>query len=168
MAAVISHPLPVVRPMRMEDLKSVMSVERAAYNYPWTEEILRDCLRVGYYCVVCEINGLVVAHGIMSYGVRECHILNVCVHPEFQRKRIATQLIQYLLETARWKGAGVAFLEVRISNTGASNLYKKLGFSEIGIRKNYYPARSGREDALILTLELADYKHGTFKSEGAG
>lgn len=157
MVAVISSPIPVVRPMRTDDLKSVMAVERAAYNYPWTEAILKDCMRVGYYCVVYEINGLVVAHGIMSFGVRECHILNVCVHPEFQRKGIATQIIQYLLETARWKSADIAFLEVRISNEGAFELYKQLGFSEIGVRKNYYPARLGREDALILSLELSAY-----------
>jgi len=146
--------------MRTEDLDSVMVVERAAYTYPWTEAILKDCLRVGYYCVVCEIDGLVVAHGIMSFGVRECHILNVCVHPDYQRRGVATQLIQYLLETSRWKGADVAFLEVRITNDGACKLYKRLGFSEIGVRKNYYPARSGREDALILSLELSRYGQG--------
>lgn len=148
--------------MRSDDLGTVMAVERAAYNYPWTEAILKDCMRVGYYCVVCEINNLVVAHGIMSFGVRECHILNVCVHPQFQRKGIATQLICYLLETSRWKGADIAFLEVRISNEGACNLYKQLGFSEIGVRKNYYPASSGREDALILSLELSAYSQKNF------
>lgn len=157
MVAVISRPLPVVRPMRNEDLRSVMAVERAAYNYPWTEGILKDCMRVGYYCVVCEVNGLVVAHGIMSFGVRECHILNVCVHPEFQRKGIATMLIHYLLETAKWKSADIAFLEVRVSNEGACSLYKQMGFTEIGVRKNYYPAKNKREDALILSLELATY-----------
>jgi ribosomal-protein-alanine N-acetyltransferase len=157
LVAVIKRPLPVIRPMRSEDIRSVMVVERAAYNYPWTEVILKDCLRVGYYCVVCEVNGLVVAHGIMSFGVRECHILNVCVHPDFQRNGIATQLIQYLLETAKWKRADIAFLEVRISNEGACKLYKHLGFAEIGIRKNYYPAKTGREDALILSLELSTY-----------
>jgi len=154
MSAVISESQPVYRPMRWEDLPRVMEVETVAYEFPWTEGIFRDCMRVGYYCVVCELDDEVVGHGIMSLGVGECHLLNICIHPDYQQQGLGSSLISYLLDVARWKKARIAFLEVRVSNLGAHNLYTKLGFSEIGLRKNYYPGPQGREDALILTLEL--------------
>lgn len=155
MSAVFSDALPVMRPMRFEDLEEVMLAECAAYDHPWTRGIFEDCLRVGYYCVVCEIDGRVIGHGVMSLGVGECHLLNISIHPEFQRRHLGRQLVSYLLDMARWKKARVAFLEVRVSNTPAFKLYSALGFNEIGVRHQYYPAINGeREDALILALDL--------------
>ncbi|MBE9515573.1 MAG: ribosomal protein S18-alanine N-acetyltransferase [Proteobacteria bacterium] len=155
MSAVVSQDIPVMRPLRSEDLKHVIQVETAAYEQPWTPAIFRDCLRVGYYCVVVELSGKIVGHGIMSLGVGECHLLNICIHPDFQGQSLGTALINYLLDVARWKKARIAFLEVRVSNERAHRLYQQLGFEEIGIRKNYYPnGKSAREDARILTLEL--------------
>ncbi|MDH5631920.1 MAG: ribosomal protein S18-alanine N-acetyltransferase [Gammaproteobacteria bacterium] len=155
MSAVVSQDIPILRPLRSEDLRRVIEVENAAYEYPWTPGIFRDCLRVGYYCVVVELNGQVIGHGIMSVGVGECHLLNLCVHPDHQGCGLGTTLINYLLDVARWKSARIAFLEVRVSNEKAYRLYRNIGFEEIGIRKNYYPAVNGkREDARILTLEL--------------
>ncbi len=117
--------------------------------------IFRDCIRVGYYCVVVELGDEIVGHGIMSIGVGECHLLNLCIHPDYQGRGLGTILINYLLDVARWKKARIAFLEVRLSNARAFRLYRHLGFEEIGIRKNYYPAGEKlREDARILTLEL--------------
>lgn len=154
MSAVVSDSLPVYRPMHREDLPTVLAVEAAAYEHPWTEGIFGDCMRVGYYCVVCEVDGDIVGHGIMSLGVGECHLLNICIHPDYQQQGLGTCMINYLLDVARWKKIKIAFLEVRVSNLGAHNLYTKLGFTEIGLRKNYYPGFRDREDALILTLEL--------------
>jgi len=154
MSAVVFEPLPVLRPMRQQDLPAVLEVERAAYDHPWSENIFQDCLRVGYYCVVCDFDGSIVGHGIMSLGVGECHLLNICIHPDYQRRRLGNQLVNYLLDLARWKKIRMAFLEVRVSNQAAYKLYTKLGFDEIGVRKNYYPSPSGREDALILALDL--------------
>lgn len=154
MSAVVSESLPIFRPMHGKDLGKVLDVEEFAYEFPWTESIFRDCMRVGYYCVVCEVDEEIVGHGIMSVGVGECHLLNICIHPDHQQNGLGTSMINYLLDVARWKKVKIAFLEVRVSNLGAHNLYFKLGFSEIGLRKNYYPGPQGREDALILTLEL--------------
>ena len=154
MSAVVFEPLPVLRPMRQQDLPAVLEVERAAYDHPWSENIFQDCLRVGYYCVVCDFDGRIVGHGIMSLGVGECHLLNICIHPDYQRRRLGNQLVNYLLDLARWKKIRMAFLEVRVSNQAAYKLYTKLGFDEIGVRKNYYPSPRGREDALILALDL--------------
>lgn len=154
MSAVISNPMPILRPMHNDDLAAVLKVERSAYEFPWTEDILRDCMRVGYYCVVCEIKSEIVGHGIMSFGVGECHLLNICIHPDQQSNGFGTYLVNYLLDLAIWKKVRVVFLEVRVSNSRAQKLYTRMGFNEIGVRKNYYPAEGSHEDAIILAKEL--------------
>lgn len=153
-AAVVATDRPRLRPMREADVNAVLQVERSAYEFPWTRTIFRDCLRVGYYCFVYETSVGLVGHGIVSVVGEECHVLNVCVHPEYQRRGLGRALVNFLLMFARRKGAKVALLEVRVSNVGAYRLYTQLGFDEIGIRKDYYPARHGREDAIILARDL--------------
>ncbi len=154
MSAVVSAIKPILRPMLKSDLRGVMEVERAAYQFPWSVSIFRDCLRMGYHCYVYQALAGLAGHGIMSIGAAECHFLNICIHPDYQRSGLGRKLVDHLLEIARRKGVRVALLEVRISNTAAYRLYISLGFDEIGIRKNYYPARVGREDAIILAKEL--------------
>jgi ribosomal-protein-alanine N-acetyltransferase len=153
-AALVSPDRPRLRPMRETDLNAVIEVERASYEFPWTRAIFRDCVRVGYYCFVYQAPTGLVGHGIMSVGAEECHLLNICVHPDYQRQGLGRELIHFLLLLARRKRVQVALLEVRISNVGAYKLYTQLGFDEIGIRKDYYPARHGREDAIILARDL--------------
>jgi len=154
MSAVIKPSLPIIRPMEIMDIKQVMKVELAAYEFPWTPNIFRDCLRVGYYCCVIENAGDLVGHAVMSYAVGECHILNVCIHPEYQRQGLGRRVIERLLEVGQQNAVRIAFLEVRLSNTGAYRLYEDLGFTEVGIRKEYYPAVNGREDAMILAYDM--------------
>jgi ribosomal-protein-alanine N-acetyltransferase len=141
--------------MTGHDLKAVMEVENSSYEFPWTLPIFRDCLRVGCYCFVYETpeHGI-IGHGIISVGAGECHILNVCIHPDRQRQGLGEGMVLFLLDFACKKKARVALLEVRISNAAAYKLYSKLGFDEVGIRKSYYPARYGREDAIILARDL--------------
>jgi ribosomal-protein-alanine N-acetyltransferase len=153
-AAVLSPDRPRLRPMRDADLHAVIEVERSAYEFPWTRSIFRDCLRVGYQCFVYQAPTGLAGHGIMSVGADECHLLNICVHPDYQRQGLGRALIHFLLLLARRKRVQVALLEVRVSNVGAYKLYTQLGFDEIGVRKDYYPARSGREDAIILARDL--------------
>ncbi|WP_295405897.1 ribosomal protein S18-alanine N-acetyltransferase [uncultured Thiocystis sp.] len=143
-----------LRPMRDEDLAAVGAVERAAYAHPWSDEIFRDCLRVGYCCWVGEMDQDIVAHGIMSVAVGECHIFNLCVHPRCQRRGLGRALLRHLLSLALKRKADTAFLEVRASNSGARALYASEGFCEIGTRRKYYPAGKGREDATVLAREL--------------
>lgn len=154
MSAVVSISEPRLRPMQEADVSAVLEIERAAYEFPWTRAIFRDCLRVGYICFVYEgVRGL-LGHGIMSLAAGECHLLNICIHPQCQRRGLGRALVAYLLELARLRQATVALLEVRMSNRAAYNLYIKMGFDEVGMRKAYYPARSGREDAIILARDL--------------
>lgn len=138
----------------MADLDAVMEIESRAYDFPWTEGIFRDCLRVGYCCWCYEIDGLIQGYGVMSVAAGESHILNISVRPESQRQGIGSKLMKHFLQLARRHDADTVMLEVRPSNKLAIKLYEKLGFNEIGVRRNYYPAHQGREDALLLALSL--------------
>jgi ribosomal-protein-alanine N-acetyltransferase len=99
-------------------------------------------------------SNLNVGHGILSIAAGESHLLNVCVHPDFQGHGFGRILVEHVLERARAGKASTIFLEVRPSNVAACELYDKLGFNEVGIRENYYPSKGGREDALVLAKEL--------------
>lgn len=143
-----------LRPMGPLDIEPVLLCERAAYEFPWSGDIFRDCLRVGYNCWVAECRHRVVGHGVMSLGAGECHVLNLCVHPRWQGLGLGRRLLRRLLALALTKGADTAFLEVRKSNHLARRLYASEGFCEIGERRGYYPARVGREDAVVLARAL--------------
>ena len=138
----------------MADLDAVMEIESSAYDFPWTQGIFRDCLRVGYCCWCYEIDGLIQGYGVMSVAAGESHILNISVRPESRRQGIGSKLMKHFLQLARRHDADTVMLEVRPSNKLAIKLYEKLGFNEIGVRRNYYPAHQGREDALLLALSL--------------
>lgn len=144
-----------VRRMSVNDLPAVLEIERQAYQFPWSEGIFRDCMRVGYRCFAgTDLRGDVRGYALLSVAVGEAHILNLCVHPDYRRMRIASLMLDAIVHQARGENAESVFLEVRPSNKGAIKLYESYGFRRIGRRKNYYPAPSGREDALLLALFL--------------
>lgn len=143
-----------LRPLVADDLEAIMEIERRAYRFPWTAGIFRDCLRVGYCCWCYERDGRIDGYGVMSVAAGESHILNLTVRPEAQRQGIGVRLMRHFLQLARRHNADMVMLEVRPSNTPAVRLYEKMGFNEIGRRRNYYPASEGREDALLLALSL--------------
>ena len=143
-----------VRRMQLTDLPDVLRNERRGYTHPWTEGIFRDCLGNGQECWLLMSSDQNVGHGILSVAAGESHLLNVCVHPDFQGHGFGRILVEHLLERARKGEASTIFLEVRPSNVAACELYDKLGFNEVGIRENYYPSNVGREDALVLAKEL--------------
>ncbi|MGJ0490661.1 ribosomal protein S18-alanine N-acetyltransferase [Methylobacter sp.] len=142
-----------IRRMAVSDLPSVAAIEKKGYQFPWGEDIFRDCLKARYECWVCEERDKVLGYCIASIAVGEAHVLNLCVDPAEQGQGIGRKLLENLIESARGR-AETVFLEVRPSNTVAIALYENMGFNEIGIRKGYYPAENGREDALMLALEL--------------
>jgi ribosomal-protein-alanine N-acetyltransferase len=149
---------PVVRPMREADVAEVIGIERSSYQFPWTEGIFHDCLRVGYLCRVAVQERMIIGYAVMSMGAGEAHILNLCVRAEVRRAGVGRGLIRYLLEKAEGAGMSEAFLEVRPSNAIAMLLYQSLGFEQIGMRRGYYQALGGREDAAVLRLRLGDLK----------
>lgn len=155
MSAILANQGAGIRPLTPADLDAVMEIEIRAYEFPWTEGIFRDCLRVGYCCWCYENDEVVQGYGVMSAAAGESHILNLTVRPESQRQGIGSKLMKHFLQLARRHGADTLMLEVRPSNTTAIRLYEQMGFNEIGVRRNYYPAAEGREDALLLALSLA-------------
>jgi [ribosomal protein S18]-alanine N-acetyltransferase len=150
MSAVIKEAELGIRPMSEDDIESVMEIEKQAYEYPWTKTIFSDCLQVGYCCWVIERDDMLVAYGVMTVAVGESHLLNLCVHPDYQSLGFGRLLLNHLLDLAVEHNANMTFLEVRPSNFSAIKLYLEHGFDEIGVRRNYYPAKMGREDALIF------------------
>ena len=143
-----------IRPMMEIDLPEVAVIEQHSYAFPWSENIFRDCLRVGYTCRALDMAGQIIGYGVMSLGAGEAHILNVCVSEQFRCVGFGRRLLEHLLERASAAGVAEAFLEVRPSNLSAIRLYQHLGFEQIGIRRGYYQAPDGREDAIVLKREL--------------
>lgn len=142
------------RAMTETDITEIMAIEQRSYDFPWTEGIFKDCMRVGYYCHVIESAGVIAGYGVMTMGAGEAHIVNLCIKPELRHQGLGNRMLMHLMEQAGQLGVEYILLEVRPSNKIAIKLYMNKGFNEIGIRKGYYPSRFGREDALILACAL--------------
>ena len=143
------------RPMTLDDVDVVMLLENRVYQFPWTDRIFKDCIRVGYDCWLAEMEETIVAHAVISVAAGESHILNLSVTENQQGKGIGKQFIKFLLNIARNKRAEIMMLEVRPSNVRAINCYNSAGFNEIGYRKDYYPAANGKEDALLFARDIS-------------
>ncbi len=144
-----------IRHMEYSDISDVVAIEEKNYGFPWSENIFQDCLRAfNYSCWVCvEGEDAVIGYCIVSIAAGEAHVMNLCVDPGAQGLGAGRKMMEHTIEKARTKAEKI-FLEVRPSNQRAIQLYKSLGFDEIGIRKDYYPALNGREDAVMLALDL--------------
>ena len=143
-----------VRTMTRDDLDAVVRVETRSYAFPWSRGNFADCLSAGHLCLVGECDGVIIAHAIATVAVGEAHLLNLCVARDQQGSGHGRVLLAAAIDGVRRRGAERMFLEVRPTNTVASALYESVGFFEIGIRKNYYPAAVGYEDARVLALDL--------------
>jgi [ribosomal protein S18]-alanine N-acetyltransferase len=151
----------LIRPMSENDVSEVIAVERASYQFPWSEGIFRDCLRVGYVCRVVTVNDIIIGYGVMSVGAGEAHILNLCISESSRCRGVGRRLLSYLVERGAAAGMSEAFLEVRPSNTSAIRLYLSAGFEQVGMRRGYYQAVGGREDAAVLKLSLRPRRGST-------
>lgn len=143
------------RRMTLADIRWVMKVECELYQFPWTDKIFNDCIRVGYYCWLALQQQNIVGHAVISVTAGESHMLNLSIAREHQRKGYGRQFIEFLIDEARERNAQTMLLEVRPSNTAAISCYNSAGFNEIGCRKDYYPASEGREDALLLARHIS-------------
>jgi ribosomal-protein-alanine N-acetyltransferase len=143
-----------LRTMKHSDLEQVIAIEEKAYPYPWTPGIFRDCLRVGHNAWVLTLDKQLLGYGILMLSPGEAHILNICIDPDYQRKGLGRYLLRHLIKKSVQTDIDMVLLEVRCSNMNALQLYQSEGFNELGIRKAYYPADGGREDAIILAKYL--------------
>lgn len=141
-------------PMRLEDLDMVYDLETDAYQFPWTKQIIRDCILYNYDSYSVFFGDRIIGYVISKISYPETHILNLTVNSKFRKNGVGTTLIQLIIDDARIRNSRDIILEVRSSNTAAQSLYKKLSFQRIGLRKDYYESKDGREDALVLRLEL--------------
>ena len=158
----------VIRRMQPEDIDQVMVIEEQVVEFPWTHSIFSDCIKVGYSCWVIVDTDTVIdknkevpeilGYALLSMAAEEAHVLNICIKPERQGQGLGKSLMQHLIVQAKLLHAKLVYLEVRVSNDIAYDLYIKLGFIVIGERKDYYPAKDGREDALVLQLTLDTHR----------
>jgi ribosomal-protein-alanine N-acetyltransferase len=162
---------PVIRPLNWGDLDGIMEIELAAYPVPWSRGIFSDCIRVGYDCWGLLLGPRLVGYSIQTDAAGECHLLNLCIDPRWQRRGFGAMLLENAIRIARKHTASSMFLEVRPSNLAGIALYKNRGFVVIGRRPGYYSSKlqavpgpaaastrqadESREDALVMRLELA-------------
>lgn len=144
----------MIRTLYKSDLYQILSIENSVHVVPWTEETFKACFDAGYFGWVMEMHDKIIAFIIISLTKEECHVLNIGVTHTHQHQGHGQKLLEHVLQHAKQQGIGVAYLEVRLSNSKAIALYKKLNFQLIGERKGYYPTVSGNEDALIFAKSL--------------
>ena len=145
---------PLIRRLSAEDLDRLHHIEQLAYPYPWSRGVFADCLRVGYACFGLQIGRDLAGYSIASIAANESHLLNLCVHPDWQHRGYGSLLLEYMINHAARQGAEAMFLEVRSSNRRAAKLYENRGFAVVGRRPNYYKAGAAREDAVVMRLLL--------------
>jgi len=143
-----------LRPMTERDLPAVMAIENTVYAFPWTQGNFRDSLDAGYSCRALLCDGELIGYAVLMQAADEAHLLNLSIAAECHRQGYGTLLLQRVCELARAQNARLLILEVRPSNEAALELYRRNGFGHVGLRRDYYPAQDGREDALILALPL--------------
>jgi [ribosomal protein S18]-alanine N-acetyltransferase len=150
----------LVRPIEAEDVPVVSEIARANMPYPWSRQTFADCMKSDYHgwLVSCGDTGL--ANQVMGYVMTlaqldECQILNICVRSAQRRKGYALALMQQAIDFSWQQKLRRVFLEVRVSNRNAIAFYRQLNFQQVGLRRDYYPADNGREDALLLALRLS-------------
>lgn len=143
-----------LRSMCPGDVAMIGAMEAASYDFPWSRGIFADCLRAAYACRVLTVDDVAAGYGIVAVAAGEAHVLNLCIAAAWRSQGLGRYLLLRLLDIARRGQAGRAFLEVRVSNAQAIALYASAGFHEIGRRPRYYPAREGREDAIVMAIDL--------------
>ena len=153
MSAVLKD-LPELEPMGEQDLAKVMAIENAIYTHPWTRGNFLDSLYAGYDCRTWRRNGELIGYFVLMCAAGEAHLLNLSIAAQHQRRGHGSALLREAAALARSRAVRTIFLEVRPSNRAAQGLYTRFGFRKVAVRRGYYPAHSGREDALVLSLAL--------------
>lgn len=141
-------------PMTQADVGTILEIERRAHAFPWSERILRDCIDEGYDCWLMRLDEELLGYVVYAIALDEAHLLNLCIVPQRQGQGYGKYLLGLVLERARDLRLEAMFLEARASNRVALGLYRSLGFTEAGYRKEYYPHHDEREDAVVMKLAL--------------
>lgn len=144
----------VFRYLKEEDIDQILKIEELSFATPWTRQSFENELNLNQFAVylVLEKEGQIVGYCGMWLIVDEAHITNIAVLPEFRGQKLGEGILSMVMDIARQRGAKTMTLEVRVSNEVAQSLYRKLGFINGGIRKNYYT--DNYEDALVMWVTL--------------
>lgn len=142
------------RPMQMSDLDDMMQIEPHIYSHPWSRGNFADSLHAGHSAWVLESNRQLIGYALMMLVLDEAHLLNLSISKTYQKQGLGRLLLEHMIALAKRHGAANMFLEVRPSNISAIALYENIGFNEMAIRRGYYPAHNGREDAVLMGLAL--------------
>ncbi|WP_240327752.1 ribosomal protein S18-alanine N-acetyltransferase [Dechloromonas sp. HYN0024] len=142
-------------PMNERDLDAVAALEATLQIFPWTRGNFADSLVAGYSVWVLRLGGDLIGFSVVMPVIDEAHLLTIGICKRYQGQGYGARMLRHAMEYARLGGAKTLFLEVRPSNERAVDLYRHFGFRQIGLRKGYYPAVIGREDALVFDKELA-------------
>ena len=145
-------------PMSVHDVDEILRIEYKVYSHPWSRANFADSIASGYSCWVCRVGGELVGYYVVMMAVDDAHLLNISVSEKRQGLGFGARLLRHAMSVACHAGASTLLLEVRPSNERALTLYRHFGFVRIGVRKAYYPAHEGREDALVLTHSLCETK----------
>jgi len=137
-----------------QDIETVLDIERESNPFPWTLTNFKDCIEKGYYSLVLKEDEKVIGFAILSVSTEESHLLNIGLTSTKRGLGLGKELLEKMIIAAEVMGSKEMFLEVRISNSVAIDLYKALDFKAIGLRKNYYRLENGREDAILMSKSL--------------
>ena len=155
MSAVDAAVIHRMRPMADADLPCIHRIELDSYDHPWTPGHFADSLTAGYSMWVSEAGGALTGYYVMMAAAGEAHLLNLAIAPAWRGQGHGRRLLDHCLARVCEHQASVLFLEVRASNAAAIALYRSSGFVDLAVRRGYYPARDGREDALIMRKDLS-------------
>lgn len=144
-----------LRPMLEADLDAIMQIEPTIYSHPWTRGNFNDSLKVGHNAWVMTQDNEIVGYAVIMIVLDEAHLLNISIAAPYQKQGLGRMLLMYLIDQAKALKTENIFLEVRVSNVSAIALYEDVGFVEMSIRRGYYPASKGREDAVLMGLALS-------------
>ena len=145
---------PSLRDLAIADLDKVLSIEQRVHTHPWTRGNFLDALKSDYVCQVYEAQDKMLGYAVLMPAVDEMHLLNISIDTEYQRQGQGAALLDEMLNVARGLNMQRVILEVRPSSMAALGLYRKAGFSELAVRRGYYPAANGREDAMVMECRL--------------
>ena len=126
-----AHPL--IRRLDNKDVDRIYEIEQLAYPFPWSRGVFEDCLRVDYACFGLQIGKDLAGYTIFNWAAGEAHLLNLCIHPDWQERGYGSLLLEYTINHIARLEIGTMFLEVRASNPSAVNLYKNRGFMIMAI-----------------------------------
>ena len=141
-------------PLGHGDIDEMLAIENCIYPFPWSRGNFVDSITSGHSAWGCRVAGELVGFFVLMVAMDEAHVLNISVAEKRQAMGFGARLLCQAMRAARRAGATTLLLEVRPSNGKALALYRHFGFQQIGVRRDYYPAESGREDALVMRRAL--------------